>query len=629
MKKLCGLVLAAAWLVAAGGAAAQETGVTIAEDAASFTLSSGTVKARISKRSGDLTSLQHQGREILESRSGHAGAYWSHDTTGGKETIARITIDPKLNGGERGEVSVKGVSGGLKMGHGPGAAAGGDFPADIEIRYSLGREGSGIYTYCTFEHLPAYPPATMTEARFCAKLAEMFDWMTLDDRRNQSFPADLREGDKYIYTAVQYEHPVYGWSSTKERTGFWLINPSGEYLSGGPTKVEFLCHRDTTPVAAPCLLNYWRSSHYGGAVVSVGEGEHWTKVVGPFFLYVNSGGGTQDLWKDAQAQAAKETAKWPYEWALGVDYPRRAERATVRGQFALADPERPGAKTPNLLVGLTHAAYTPPGIGRGNFGPPRPIDWQTDAKHYEFWVRGDESGSFRIPQVRPGNYTLHAMADGVLGEFVKTDVAVIPGQELGLGTLIWEPVRRGRQLWEIGIPNRTATEFFQGDKYADPEISLKYATLFPEDVTFTVGKSEFRKDWFFQHVPHNTDPAARVVPFSGIRGNGRATPFTVAFDLPAPARGKATLRLAICGSSARSIEVKVNDQPAGQVERLLNDGAIPRHSIQGLWYERELPFDAALLKQGSNTLQLIIPAGPINSGVIYDYLRLELDESAS
>ena len=36
------------------------------------------------------------------------------------------------------------------------------------------------------------------------------------------------------------------------------------------------------------MLNYWRSSHYGGAVVAVGAGERWTKVIGPFFLYVNS-----------------------------------------------------------------------------------------------------------------------------------------------------------------------------------------------------------------------------------------------------------------------------------------------------------------------------------------------------
>jgi hypothetical protein len=28
-------------------------------------------------------------------------------------------------------------------------------------------------------------------------------------------------------------------------------------------------------------------------------------------------------------------------------------------------------------------------------------------------------------------------------------------------------------------------------------------------------------------------------------------------------------------------------------------------------------------------LKLIVPAGPVNNGLIYDYLRLELDESAS
>src|SRR5262245_29813469 len=237
--------------------------VTVGEDRTSFTLSNGVVTARVSKRSGDLTSLQYQGAEILTDQSGHAGAYWSHDTTGGKETVTRITIDPKSNGGDRGEVSVKGVSGGIKMGHGPGAAKDGDFPADIEIRYSLGRGDAGIYTYCTFDHLPAYPAGSMTEARFCAKLADMFDWMTLDAKRNKPFPADLREGDKYIYTAVQYDHPVYGWSSTKKQVGFWVINPSLEYLSGGPTKVDFLCQRDTTKNGGPGGFKYWHGQHYG------------------------------------------------------------------------------------------------------------------------------------------------------------------------------------------------------------------------------------------------------------------------------------------------------------------------------------------------------------------------------
>jgi rhamnogalacturonan endolyase len=599
--------------------------VIVEEDAAGFALSNGIIVARVSKRSGDLASLQYRGREVLTDRSGHAGAYWSHDATGGKETVTRITIDPQSSGGDRAEVSVKGISGGARMGHGPGAGAGGDFAADIEIRYTLDRGDAGIYTYCIFDHKPSYPAGSMTEARFCAKLAAMFDWMTLDAQHSRAFPADLHEGDKYIYTAVQFEHPVYGWSSTTENLGFWLINPSFEYLSGGPTKVEFLCHRDTTPVAAPCVLNYWRSSHYGGAFVAVGEGESWTKVVGPFYLYVNSGPGhgPQALWNDAKVRAGQLSAAWPFEWVAGVDYPRKADRATVRGRLSLRDPYAPGAGTPNLLVGLTHPAYTAPA---GRSGAMRPIDWQTDARHYEFWARGDEDGRFTIPNVRPGRYALCAFADGVLGEFVKADVTVEAGKPLDLGILFWTPPRQGRPLWDVGVPNRTATEFLGGDAYADPSISLKYAELFPNDIHYVVGKSDFRKDWFFQHVPHNEDPSARPVPFFGIRGSGRATPYSISFELPDEPRGKAWLRLALCGTGARSIDVTVNGQPAGQVDRLVGDGAIARHSIQGLWYERSLAFDASLLKRGTNVLTLIVPAGPINNGVIYDYLRLELDE---
>jgi rhamnogalacturonan endolyase len=40
-------------------------------------------------------------------------------------------------------------------------------------------------------------------------------------------------------------------------------------------------------------------------------------------------------------------------------------------------------------------------------------------------------------------------------------------------------------------------------------------------------------------------------------------------------------------------------------------------------------FDGALLKAGENEMQLTVPAGEVTSGVVYDYLRLELDENAA
>ena len=42
--------------------------------------------------------------------------------------------------------------------------------------------------------------------------------------------------------------------------------------------------------------------------------------------------------------------------------------------------------------------------------------------------------------------------------------------------------------------------------------------------------------------------------------------------------------------------------------------------------ERNLKFDASLLKAGSKTIELTKHARTWTDGVLYDYLRLELDE---
>ncbi len=660
MKRLF-LLCVCAGLLRPLSAANQAVPVTVTEDAELYTLDNGIVTARVAKASGDLVSLKYRDLEMLATflkedgtpdlqkdppghnphglnpnMTDHQYGFWSHDAMGPRKTanaVARVTIDPKSNGGARAEVAVKGSSKGRKMGTGPGVPGGdnteGQFAADIEIRWALGRGDAGVFTYCEFDHPADYPTTAIGEARFCAKLNEFFDWLAVGDDPHhfKQYPASLREGDKYVYTINQANNPAFGWASTTKNVGFWCLNASMEYMSGGPTKVEFQGHRDTNRVAAPCVLNYWRSSHYGGAAVDVKQGESWTKVIGPFMLYVNSGANPPALFADAKAQQKTQAAAWPYDWVSGVDYPTRAQRATVRGQLVLTDKLAPGgAKMSNVRVGLTAAPWMTNG-GPGPGGQPRTIDWQQDAKHYEFWVKATDAGRFEIPNVRPGTYTLHAFADGVLGEFAKADVTIAGGKPNDLGKIPWTPVRRGRQLWEIGLPNRTGEEFAGGDRYWEPTIGLEYATLFPHDVNFVVGRSDFRKDWFFQQPPHNEDPNAKPQPFYGLNGPGRATPFAVSFNLPTAPKGKATLRVALCGGGAREFEVAVNDQPAGKVDRLIVDQTPARHGRHGIWNEREVAFDAALLKQGANVLTITVPAGQVNAAVMYDYLRLELDDA--
>lgn len=285
------------------------------------------------------------------------------------------------------------------------------------------------------------------------------------------------------------------------------------------------------------------------------------------------------------------------------------------------------------------------------------MDWAHDAKYYQFWADGAENGQFTISDVRPGKYTLHAFADGVLGEFARADVVVEAGKSIDLGQLEWKPVRHGRQVWEIGIPDRTGGEYFKGDgaNYWLWGWGLRYPLHFPNDVTYTIGKSDYRRDWFFQHVPHSEsrewlnpeakDPANQrfgwvkaesleQYPQTNtqgpwrIYGRGRATTWTIKFNFDGEPKGVAALRLGLAGADTNNLAIAVNGQSAGSV-RPRSTNALRYNTNKSVWQEQTLKFDAALLKRGENELQLTVPAGDLTTGVVYDYLRLELDEAAT
>jgi rhamnogalacturonan endolyase len=596
---------------------------------------------------------------------------------------------------------------------------------------------------------------TGAEDRFIDSLDRSFDWITVDKDRNmlEAAPTDWGTGvvvhakeqrimdkgvyknsveHKYSYSGMQYRTHAYGWSSTKSHVGVWFINPTTEYLSGGPTRIDLDAHFGDNGDPEPIILDYWHSGHYDGARAQIPAGEDWTKVVGPIFVYVNSldkpkpttqaeldtlkateGNPTvpaswtanaNSLWQDALAQYKKQNAKWPYDWVKGVDYTPLAQRGIVTGQIVLGDPLAPkgsSTKLPHLVVGLTHPDIDPASIPRptfagfgpgggagagpaaaaggrpggfgggggfGNFAPsPDAGSWLHDARYYQFFNDGTEDGKFAITKVRPGKYTLHATADGVLGDFAQADITVEPGKTVDLGKLVWKPVRYGKQLWEIGYPDRAADEFLKGDgqNYWLWGWNLRYALLFPNGLTYTVGKSDPKKDWFFEEVPTATDlsfvnPEAKdpanqrfgwvkaesltqypQTDQSGpwkVYGRGKETVWTIKFNLPKQEQGVAALRVALAGENGLrgGLPVAVNGTSVGALgdgstpdnPRLINTDAIRYNTDKGLWQQRTLKFDATLLKPGENTMTFTVPAGDLQSGVVWDYLRLELDENA-
>jgi len=709
-----GTLLLATCLAAPSLRAADAASVTVTDNGRSWTLDNGIVQAKINKSNGTMASLLYHGVETMG-----GGGYWEQTPQGAPQLTQTVTINPATNGGDRAEVSVKGVTGGTVM-LSPGAPGGGTM-CDLEVRYALGRGDSGIYAYAIFSHPAAYGPMGVGESRYITKLSHIFDWISVDADRNmlECTPEDWGTGQvihakeqrilstgnyknsvehKYSYTAVQYKIPAFGWSSTKQHVGVWFINPTIEFLSGGASKQELVCHFDANDDPDPIILDYWRGTHYGGgASCTIKGGEEWSKVIGPIFVYCNSlpearmaspddlaklaatagnpvvpsawHDNATDLWQDALRQAKEETARWPYDWVNGVDYPHKDGRGTVTGQLVLNDPQAATTKLPHLTIGLAHPDYasTPgrrpgprpgfggtngPGGGRGfggggfGRGGNGLVDWAHDAKFYQFWADGNEDGTFTIPNVRPGTYTLHAFADGVLGEFAATNITVTAGQSLDVGKLDWKPVRYGRQVWEIGYPNRTADKFYKGDgsNYWLWGWPLRYGDLYPNDLTYTVGQSDYHRDWFFEEVPHvlsdawknpdAADPLNQRFGWVKIQGGntwseigrGRDTTWTIKFKLDEASKGQAALRVALAGADGGGgLIVGVNGQPAGTLHPVPTN-ALRYNTNKSVWQELTLKFDAALLKAGANTMTLTVPAGEVTSGVVYDYLRLELNE---
>jgi rhamnogalacturonan endolyase len=490
--------------------------VTVIDNGATWTLDNGIVKAAINKNNSHMTSLVYHGINTMG-----PGGIWEQTPSG--QVTQSLTIDPATNGGDRAEVALKGVNGRM----------------DIEVRYAMERGSSGIYTYAIFSHGTNYPAAREGESRFITQLNPLFNWLSVDEDRNmlEPTPEDLRAGvvihakeqrilstgfyknsveHKYSYCAIQYKIPAYGFSSTKEHIGLFFVNPSTEYLSGGASRLDLVCHMQST------ILDYWCSGHYaGGAGCNIPAGENWNKVIGPIFVYCNAladpevpGQGDLDtlaatagnptvppawhdnataLWRDALDRAKEEKARWPYDWVNGVDYPHKEGRGTVTGQLVLNDPQAGSTKLPHLTIGVAHPEFT---SDAGGFvlrsGNGNRITWEHDGNYYQFWNDGADDGKFTISNVRPGTYTLHAFADGVLGEYTNFNVTVAARQTLDLGKLEWKPVRYGKQLWEIGYPDRTGGKFYKGDgsNYWLWGWCVRYGDLFPDDITYTIGNSD-------------------------------------------------------------------------------------------------------------------------------------------
>jgi rhamnogalacturonan endolyase len=559
----------------------------------------------------------------------------------------------------------------------------------MDVHFSMLRGSPGFYVTAIFSHRGQDAAMGMGETRDNIYAGAIFNWMSVDAARNKLMEVQPTSGaagmfgapvecslwtngiyegrfeDKYKYSADFGVQRVWGWSSVGTggaNIGLWQVTASPEYYSDGPMKRDLMSHIGTT------ILNYFETSHYGSAGTDGNwtNGEVWSKVYGPYFIYCNNitnsitatNQAAQMLYADALAQAAAEGTAWPYAWFTNANYASSPQRGAVSGQMAIDDTGNPNASASNLWVGVVQQPVTSAGV----------YDFQQWMKTCQFWSKTGSNGNFTIPNVIAGtNYTLFAFGPGAAGTFQSQalsgggppntvdfpasqfNVTVMPGATNNLGVVNWTPTRVGPTVFEIGYPDRTGSKFRHGEDYWVGDIGpsavapmpvwskfLEYPFDFPNGPNYTVGQSRWTTDWnFVQPV---------VTDFSG---NYDPSTSTINFNLAtAPANGAmASLYIGLASDYQGALIVTMNGVNLGATggvtaapDALSSSGYFPAYSgsgnesdttvregINSVFSDERITFPASLLNQGENTISITMrKGGYFANHAMYDYIRLEL-----
>ncbi|KAK4434255.1 hypothetical protein Salat_0588300 [Sesamum alatum] len=497
-------------------------------------------------------------------------------------------------------------------------------PLNIDKRFVMLRGSSGFYTYAIYEHLEGWPGFNLDETRIVFKLRkDKFHYMAVADNRQRFMPLpddrlpgrgqplDYPEAvllvnpvepefigevdDKYQYSGENTDVKVHGWICTDNPPmGFWQIMPSNEFRTGGPSKQDLTSH------VGPTTLAMFVSAHYGGedVVLKFEEGEAWKK-------------------------ALEQVESWPYSFPASEDFPKSAERGSVSGRLLVRDR---CVSDDNILGNGAYIGLGPPGeIG----------SWQREGKGYQFWTRANEKGYFSINNIRTGDYNLYAWVPGFIGDNKLDElISISPGCKVDMGELVYEPPRDGPTLWEIGIPDRSAREFYipdpdakyinklyvnHPDRFRQYGLWERYTELYPKgDLVFIVEESNCATDWFFAQVTRKKDD-----------NTYQATTWQIKFKLDTlEPIGTYKLRVALASAMQAELQVRINNpdqNPALFTSGLIGkDNAIARHGIHGLYWLFNVEVPGASLVKGVNTIYLTQAnaTGPFQ-GVMYDYIRLE------
>jgi hypothetical protein len=257
--------------------------------------------------------------------------------------------------------------------------------------------------------------------------------------------------------------------------------------------------------------------------------------------------------------------------------------------------------------------------------------------NYQYWAPANPDGTYSIAGVRPGSYRLSAYKPGVLDDFHLDGVAVT-SPSTAIAAQTWNPpVNQASPgagstiVMQLGIPDRTAMEFRDGDNYKHYGLFNNEGLDFPAGATFVFGNvngagpTSDRQGWYFTHwksYTHNWDPSISPDPYIPSGPTVSPPDPRIEFNLlhlpAASTTGYVTVAVASVNSGA-TLTLTLNGHTAtGSVP--VSSSSASRSGAGGIYNSVVIPFPAADFVQGANTLIVHSSQTPIQ----YDAIRIEL-----
>jgi rhamnogalacturonan endolyase len=606
------------------------TPVTATQGAGTITLDNGLIHVVVDATTGQVTSFQQMLDKPTELIAKGQSLYWDAN---GEPDAPPTGVDVPKKGYYRSPphqglaklVAATPDQADVEVETAPTPA----FPFTVDYHFVMKKGLSGLYAYAALRHPADQPAATLYQTRFVFRTASddaIFNYWTVGRGKTIRIPragivskvtdatwllSDGTVKTKYLNSVYFAKTPVYGTIGVEPSGshGIWMIEPFGDYHNGGPSRQGQTVHDDV-------LLRVVQDTHFGSSPVTVSAGETWSKVYGPFLIYADRAADPNALWDDAEHQLAMERAQWPYGFVTAPDYVRT--RGALSGKVMLD-----GHAPQNAQVILSD--------------PDPKVAWTAQAKGYNYWTNIKADGSFSIGNIVPGRYTLYVDGADQPNDYVQTGVTIAADQTATLPAIDWRSATHGKTLWQLGVFDRTAGEFRNGDDARGYQMFARYPQQFPHDVDFTIGKNDPKTDWnYAQWSWYAQNPVWRL-RFDALAQTGQAT-LTIGVASAQPAHGRLT-----------DVQVALNGHQIGVIALPKTGTAGYRGGNQDSPYNVvRFTFDASLIKAGENDLtfgfasaQPFPPAsayapsnenddddakpGAKNPGqVMYDALRLEV-----